>query len=267
MPSSRVSQTLASAAFGDEPGQWPLPAASTPYEHWLRAVAAGGQGHYAVAHSELADVCRADAGPLASLAHSTRGSLLRQLGWHDVARGWDGRALLLAGDDVEARVDALVGLAADALGTGRFAASAALLDTARGALTAACDPPPRLAIRLQWVAAELAMATGYGAVALRHAEQGVAVAAAPAIPERHRVKSEVVLAAAHCCAGQLDTARVRAESALDRTGTHGLIPLRWALASLLASIGSTAFSGEQILAIRDESADLVRRRGGRWCAR
>ncbi|GAB5006663.1 hypothetical protein MAHJHV63_50100 [Mycobacterium avium subsp. hominissuis] len=28
---------------------------------------------------------------VASLAHSTQGSFLRQLGWHALARGWDGR--------------------------------------------------------------------------------------------------------------------------------------------------------------------------------
>ncbi|MFZ0833086.1 MAG: hypothetical protein WAM92_08390, partial [Mycobacterium sp.] len=38
---------LAAAAFGDDPGRWPLPAATTPRELWLRAVAAGGQGRYA----------------------------------------------------------------------------------------------------------------------------------------------------------------------------------------------------------------------------
>ena len=67
------------------------------------------------------------AGRLASLAHSTQGSFLRQLGWHTLARGWDGRALALAGADAEAAADALIGLAADALGVGRFAASATLL--------------------------------------------------------------------------------------------------------------------------------------------
>ncbi|KEG31865.1 hypothetical protein EN20_06585 [Mycobacterium tuberculosis] len=50
-------------------------------------------------------------------------SLLRQLGWHTLARGWDGRALALAGADREAGADALIGLAADALGVGRFAAA------------------------------------------------------------------------------------------------------------------------------------------------
>ena len=69
-------------------------------------------------------------GPVVSLAHSTRASFLRQLGWHARARGWDGRASALAGADLEAHADALIGLAADALGVGRFAASAAALHRA-----------------------------------------------------------------------------------------------------------------------------------------
>src|SRR5687768_11318696 len=108
---------LADAAFGDDPGRWPLPAATTAHQLWLRAVAAGGQGRYAIALADLAGMYRiASAGPLASLAHSTRASFLRQLGFHARARRWDGRAVALAGEDLEARADALIGLAADALG-------------------------------------------------------------------------------------------------------------------------------------------------------
>ncbi|MGO9151962.1 MAG: hypothetical protein ACLP9N_02140, partial [Mycobacterium sp.] len=114
---SAIQRTLATAAFGNEPGTWPLPAASTPHQLWLRAVASGGQGRYGTAYGDLAALRRAPAAPrLVSLAHSTQGSLLRQLGWHTLARGWDGRALALAGTDPEACADALIGLAADALG-------------------------------------------------------------------------------------------------------------------------------------------------------
>ncbi|ETA94057.1 hypothetical protein O979_23725, partial [Mycobacterium avium subsp. paratuberculosis 10-4404] len=110
-----VDRLLAEAAFGDRPDRWPLPAAGTPAQLWLRAVAAGGQGRYGAALHDLARLRRtATAGRLASLAHSTQGSFLRQLGWHALARGWDGRALALAGDDPEAGADALIGLAADA---------------------------------------------------------------------------------------------------------------------------------------------------------
>lgn len=255
--------TLTAAAFGGNPACWPLPPASTDEQRWLRAVAAGGQGHYGSAFAELARLRRSAAGPLTSLAHSTQGSLLRQLGWHRLARGWDGRALLLAGDDAPARLDALVGLAADALGIGRFAASARLLDDARATLAVAADPPDRLAVRLCWVGAELAMSTGRGAVAVEHANRAVELAAAGA-SVRHRVKSEVVLAAALCSAGRLDESRAVADRGLAVTAEFGLIPLRWALASLLAGIGSDALSVTDVHAVRDQAAEIIEKRGGHW---
>ena len=153
---------LANAAFGDDPGRWPLPAATTPHELWLRAVVAGGQGRYGSALADLAGRApRRRGGPLVSLAHSTRASFLRQLGWHDRARTWDGRASALAGADPEAGADALIGLAADALGVGRFAASARLL-SARARRSSTEPVPARLPVRLAWVTAELAMARGDG---------------------------------------------------------------------------------------------------------
>ena len=255
--------SLTTAAFGADPACWPLPPAVTDEQRWLRAVAAAGQGHYGSAYAELARLRRSATGALASLAHSTQGSLLRQLGWHRLARGWDGRALLLAGDDGPARVDALVGLAADALGIGRFAASARLLGDAQAALAAATNPPDRLAVRLSWVGAELAMSTGEGAAAVEYAQRAVDLAAAGA-SSRHRVKSDVVLAAALCSAGRLDESRVVADRALIVTGEYGLIPLRWALASLLAAIGSDMLSVADVHAVRDQAAEIIEKRGGHW---
>jgi len=263
-PIENPAAVLTAAAFGDAPDRWPLPEATDPHQRWLRAVAAGGQGRYAVAAAELAALLReVPAGPLASLAHSTRGSFLRQLGGHDLARGADGRALALAGGDHEAdataRADALVGLAADALGVGRFAASAALLNRVEPEQPSA---PPRLAVRRHWVTAELAMVTGDGATAVRNAERAVELAADTMV--RHRVKSQVVLAGALCCAGTIDRARVVAEAALEDTGRLGLIPLRWALACMLADVGSASRTVEELRALRDDAAALIRRRGGNW---
>ncbi|BBZ24219.1 hypothetical protein [Mycolicibacter hiberniae] len=251
---------LAAAAFGDEPGCWPLPEAANPRQRWLRAVAAGGQGRYASAAADLNALLRAvPAGPLASQANSTRGSFLRQLGGHDLARGFDGRALALAGDDPVARADALVGLAADALGVGRFAASAALL--ARLAPESAAAPP-RLAVRRHWVAAELAMVTGDGPAAVRNAERAAALVGDGMA--RHRVKSQVVLAGALCCAGNVDRARVVAEDAIAETGRLGLVPLRWALACMLADIGSPRWTAAELRELREDAAGLVGHRGGNW---
>lgn len=254
---------LARAAFGDDPGRWPLPAGVTPRELWLRAVAAGGQGRYASARVDLSKLFRR-VGPERALAYSTEASFLRQLGWHSRARRWDGRALALAGSDAEAAADALIGLAADALGVGRFGASARALD--RAAELIAPSAPPRLRVRLGWVSAELAMARGDGAVAVSHAERAVGDAEALG-SVRHKLKSSVVLAAARCSAGDLDGARSMADAALDETRRLGMVPLQWALACLLADIGSAEHSSQDMAAVRDVCADTVRRRGGVWSVR
>jgi hypothetical protein len=267
------TSALSAAAFGDSPGHWPLPAARSPEQLWLRAVAAAGQGRYSNARTDLAALRRREpTGALASLSLSTEASLLRQLGGHRLAAGSDGRALALArasGDGPlagQALSDAFVGLAADALGVGRLAASARLLERACELTPAA--QVPRLAIRLAWVSAELAMAGGRGEDAVTHARRGVQIAeeSLPAL-RRHRVKSDVVLAAAFCCAGSLESARETADAALVDTETYGLVPLRWALACLLADIGSASITSHQVSAIRDDCAGLITRRGGRWSSR
>lgn len=256
--------TLSAVAFGDDPGRWPLPAAHTSHERWLRAVAAGGQGRYASALTDLAELCRERrTGPLVSLAHSTRASFLRQLGWHTHARTWDGRAAATAGADPEAGADALIGLAADALGVGRFEAAARALDRAAGRVTESAQA--RLRVRLAWVSAELAMASGRGS-AVSHAERAVEEASGLG-SMRHTIKSAVVLAAALCSTGDIAAARQVADGALEAAEHHGMIPLRWALACLLADIGSTSRSAAEVAVIRDESADTVRSRGGVWAPR
>ena len=261
---SSVESELAAVAFGDLPGRWPLPAATTPYQHWLRAVGAAGQGRYGTAYADLAALRgAAPSDRLSSLAHSARASFLRQLGWHSLARGWDGRAWALADGDPEAAGDALTGLAADALGVGRLVAAAALLQRAAPFVAQA---PPRLAIRKAWVAAELAMFAGDGGVAVRNAEVAVELAATTLDGSaRHRAKSQVVLAAALCSSGALDRARDVAGGALELTGQLGLVPLRWAVACLLVDLGTeTPTRIAELRDLRDDCARLVEHWGGAW---
>ncbi|MGH3597849.1 MAG: hypothetical protein ACRDUT_18125 [Mycobacterium sp.] len=272
-----IESSLTAAAFGDQPGRWPLPTASTPRQLWLRAVAAGGQGRYGSARGDLETLLQsAPPARLASLAHSTQGSFLRQLGWHTLARRCDGRALARAGADSEAGADALIGLAADALGAGRLAASATLLGRADRILAAV--RPHRLSVRRAWVAAELAMAAGDGATAVRHAEAAVELAAVTVdesaeepghqqLSARHLAKSDVVLAAALCSAGAVDRARAVGDAALERTGRLGLVPLRWALACLLLDVGSQTRTTAELRDIHDVCAEQVRKAGGTWCER
>ncbi|MDG4664073.1 hypothetical protein [Mycobacterium sp. 236(2023)] len=256
-----TANAIEAAAFHSNPGSWPLPPAVDARALWLRAVAAGGQGRYATALADLDRVRRTSGDAVvASLALSTRASFLRQLGWHDVARLWDGRAAAVAQTD-EARADAMIGLAADALGVGRFAASARALERAAESVDASGSP--RLPIRLAWVSAELAMFCGDGSTAVEHAEQGVRLASG-FVSVRHAVKSRVVLAAALCSAGDLASARREGDSVLGQAEDAGLVPLQWAVASLLADIGSDERSEAEILAVRDVSAEKVIKRGGVW---
>ena len=256
---------LMAAAFGPEPGRWPLPPATGPRQLWLRAVAAGGQGRYACANAALTELLRGCCDQRwASLALSTRASFLRQLGWHWRAHDWDGRAWAAAGADAEAGSDALIGLAADALGVGRLALSADLLDRAAGLVQGAVSLPHRVYVRLSWVHAELAMAGGDGLSAVAHARRGVELAAESPDLVRHRVKSEVVLAAALCCAGDLSASRAVGDAALDAAARHHLVPLRWALACLLADIGSATHSPAAIAEVREHCSQFVTRHGGRW---
>lgn len=254
---------LAAAAFGEDPGRWPLPEGTTPQELWLRAVAAGGQGRYGAARADLAGLRRiVSSGRLASLACSTQGSHIRQLGGHAEARRWDSRALALAATDPEARIDALLGLGADALGMCRFAASAALLARSR-ALLAEAGFADRIPVRWHWVAAELAIVSGDGTAAVRYAEQAVELAAV--LPSaRHRAKSQAIYAAALCSGGHIDRARTVADELLPATAQLGLTPLGWAAVSLLADIGSNVYGRSEVIALRDECAATVRRHGGVW---
>ena len=105
------------------------------------------------------------------------------------------------------------------------------------------------------------MAHGDSATAVGHAERAVELAAA-FCSVRHAVKSDVILSAALCSAGEVDRSRMVADAALDAAGRLGIIPLRWALACLLADIGSGRHSPAQVLRIRNECAATVRRRGG-----
>jgi hypothetical protein len=268
----KIEFDLTATAFGNRPGRWPLPSAGTPRQLWLRAVGAGGQGRYGSARNDVARLLRSAPGDrLASLAHSTQASFLRQLGWHRLARGWDGRALALAGADPEAAADALIGLAADALGVGRLAAAATLLSRAEPIVAEA--PQHRLSVRRAWVAAELAMAAGEGAAAVRNAEVAVELAAITvdgSVSARHCAKSDMVLAAALCSAGAVDRARAVGEVTLELTGRLGLVPLRWAVASLLVDLIDTGSPTRQIAElrdIRDECARQVRHWGGAWAQR
>lgn len=224
-------------------------ATNLPHHRWLAAVVLGGQGRYAAAAGVLKPLLGTHDLLVASLAASTIASHLRQLGGHGRARRYDSEALRLltivnrTRDDgphgtgsVGARVDALLGLAADAIGLGRVAEAAALHDAATRAARGATAW--RITVRIDWVAAEIALSTDRPDVALRHAEHAREVAAAHGAL-RHTVKS-IMMAGASSASGGTPDGRRRAvgplTEALDISLTRGMTPLVWPSALLLADL-------------------------------
>lgn len=208
-------EILAESAFGARPGRAAaeLPTAPDALSSWYRAVVLGGQGRYAAARAELRIVRTLGTDPIVlSLASSTEGSLLRQLGWHARAAACDGRAAALIsarsiGDRAtgpasadypfergDAICDALTGLAADALGIGRVALAWRLLRRCAD-LVPDNELGWRPAVRRQWVSAETALAAGTVEPALTHAAAALELAErGPSV--RHLVKSRLLVAAA-----------------------------------------------------------------------
>lgn len=250
------------AAFGDQP-EAPVAVhpSDPPDRRWLAAVALGARGWYAAAGSLLDGIYRErDASP-AVRAHAavTRGAHLRQLGGHQAARRWDGRGLALATqaadggpptaadperagsdpcglDRVAARVDALLGLAADAIGLADPELAGRLLRGAQPLVVAHASWRPR--VRWHWVHAELALATDRPDQAVPHARCAVQAARA-AGATRHEIKSALVLAVAEAGAGRPTGEVVENLTWLsERADRTGLRTLQWPMEMLLAELTS-----------------------------
>jgi hypothetical protein len=282
------------AAFGAEPGA-PLrvrPGARA-VERWYVAVALGGQGRYAAAAAVLEPLLVRPGVPVAVAAHAavTLASHRRQLGGHAAARRYDALGLRLAcsvpGDEtfaadphgsglLAARVDALVGLAADAVGTAAPDTARRMLDAAQRALVAAAGdadgarPSWRPTVRLEWVRAELALARGDAAAAVGPARRALELACGGG-SARHVVKSRIVLAVAAAAAGADPVAAVtELDAAADEALRQEMLPLVWparlAAADLLGRIPETARNANDgALAMSQESvsgqvSDAARRR-------
>ena len=240
---------------------------------WSAAVEQGGIGHTAGAFAILDEVERAGrrcgAPALESLALSTRASLLRQAGRHRNAAALDGRALLLVGSSGApeprnrtqtqthraAVLDALVGLAADHLGQVHLAAARRLLARARGIADVADTAwlaGRRPLLRIEWVSAEVAIYSADSASALEHAQHARELCTVADTPLRHRVKTELIAAAAHAAAGDLLMAAQRAAEVTADARAGGLLPLEWASLALRHGLDP---------ADEDVAGDLTRVRG------
>ena len=262
--SANISDTAAllRIAFGDRPeAAIRVRAGAPPVARWLAAVALGARGRYAAASALLAGLHGqpgVDAGVRAHAA-VTRAAHLRQAGGHLAARRWDGLGLALAtappgapashsvpgsGSDgatpdagldlAAARVDALIGLAADAIGLADPELAERLLRVAEP--SALEHPSWRPAVRWHWVRAELALSLDRPEPAVELARRALAGArAAGAV--RHEVKSAIVLAVAEAGAGR-ETEKVIADlgALSERTRQTGLWTLEWPIQLMLGSL-------------------------------
>ncbi|WP_207925893.1 hypothetical protein [Actinocrispum wychmicini] len=239
-----MSDEFRTAAFGDRPDMTPR-TPRTPRDQWLTAVVLGGQGRYAAASAFLTTLLKHPDPVLASLAASTLGSHRRQVGGHAVARRLDAAALARLTDGsgdgdrdgvdlLGARSDALLGLAADALGVGRLSTARRFIAVADGL----GDVGWRGQVRLRWVRAEVELASGQPEVARPNAEAALRRARA-AGAARHVAKSEMVLSAALAAGGGV-TERVQAADlaagVVDRAIELGLLPLVWPCSLLLVDL-------------------------------
>lgn len=244
-----VTDPLRRAAFGDTPsaGAARLLAGGepTPVRRWLAAVVLGGHGRYAAATGLLTGLLGAADPVLGSLAASTLAAHRRQLGGHVVARSLDAIALRRVaglpiaaipdpdGTDVTgALADALLGLAADAIGLGRPAEAGRLLRRVDGL----GELGWRSRVRSGWVNVEALLATGEPERAVPIAERCVAESASCGAV-RHVTKSEMMLAVA-CMNSATERGRARAIGLLEGVACRSLerefLPLAWPSALLLA---------------------------------
>ncbi|WP_415674803.1 hypothetical protein [Tsukamurella hominis] len=255
--SGASTEALLGAAFGADCG--PVGPLDGPQGRaWLRAVALAGAGRFAAARVLAA---RVSDGPFGSAARCLEASMLRQSGRHRAATVPDGAALAIAytgceqpvyGMSVALTIDATVGLAADALGTGRYALSARLLARAdehlaahdtgaagsagEGAAAPSSNPwwtVPRARLRRDWVAAELAVYSGDTAGAAGAVD--ALLAADPGVGRpRHHAKTLLIAGAAAMASGEADRAAELVENAY-RVATESVLnPLRWAGAKMMS---------------------------------
>jgi hypothetical protein len=212
--------TLEQAAFGGRPDLDVGADPALPRERWLAAVVLGAQGRYARAAALLRPLVRR-ADDLGALAAATFASHRRQLGGHAAARPFDAWSLAHATGD-ETRSDALLGLAADAIGAGR-------LDEARRNRDRAPATTWRTRVRLAWVSAEIELSAGRADLARPYAERAMA----EAVGTRHRIKSAIVLGASVKDADPAVARKLVTQARDEATDLH-LLSLVWPASLLLA---------------------------------
>jgi tetratricopeptide (TPR) repeat protein len=246
---------------------------------WLLGVALGAGGRYGGALtvlSPLVDSGSAKGAPaeqrlFAALASSTIASVHRQLGRHAVAREADTAALALSDGAPEARFDAELGLASDAVGLEDGEEAVRRLDAAT-ALVPDSGEWWRQQVRLGWVQAEVALLEGRTDDAMAQASGAVDRAEQARAP-RHVAKGLLILGLARvsCADEQAVTTLRRAATLAESLGT---IPLVWPARALLGALvadSDPAESARSLAAARSAvlslAADLPPGVRAEWLAR
>lgn len=203
---------------------------SDPWSVWARAVVLGAAARYSEALAEAAHVPRGT--DAHSMGLSLRASLLRQLGCHDLARAADAEALSVAHDRL-ARVEALTGAAADAVGLGDPDAADAHLARAEAGLAGADEW--RQHVRLAWVRCEVALLRGRHKAAALRADEAVA-GARRADAQRHLAKGLLFRGVCSAELGRTGEALTDLEESAGICDTNGFAAVGWPVHAVLARL-------------------------------
>jgi hypothetical protein len=206
---------------------------------WLLGVCLASAGRYGAASAVLEPLAislpqEPERLIFSSLAASSMASISRQLGRHAEGRVRDDVALDLAGDAPEARFDALLGLAADAVGLGEDDEAAFRLGEAADLVTGRGDWW-RQRVRVDWVAAEIALLRDQPADAVVKAASAIALAEGSGAP-RHVAKGLLFQGVAEVQCGELELAAGTLRRAASLAESLGTLPLVWPARAVLGAL-------------------------------
>lgn len=244
------------------------------YADWLLAVALGAVGRYGEALEVLERIPPAT--PEYSMARSLRASLLRQLGCHDLALVADREAMSNAATP-GAAIEAMTGLAADAVGLQDAVTAGNTLNQAQSLLTrVAADNPQswwRHSVRVEWVACEISLMSSNPGPAQARAESALALAENANAP-RHVAKSLLFVAVAQIENGKHEEAAGNLRRSLMLSTSMGYLAVAWPAHAVLAALlrasdpqGSHAHFAQAAEVIRTLRSGLSGDLATRWDAR
>lgn len=207
---------------------------------WLLSVCQSAAGRFGRALEALDGLLpvAADAPPerrmFGALGEATLASVHRQLGRHEDARAHDEVALTLSDAAGEAGFDAILGLAADAVGLGEASAARDHLAAAT-ALAQGHEKWWRQRVRLGWVQAEVALLEGRSQDAVTSSAASVDQAEHAGAP-RHVAKGLLFQGVSLVEAGRHEEAAVILRRAGLLAESLGTLPLLWPARAVLGAL-------------------------------